>query len=271
MTNSCVLLKRLPEPKTTIATRIRPIAPRTKAPTVAGLIRLPMIPRCFFFFRVFSAAREKSSHAVIGAMRKQVLGVAVRDHRLAFRVEKHAVVADCKDTRQLVSDDDHGRAKVVAQLEDQVVEQARTNRIETGRRLVEEKYFRVERDRARKPGPLLHPAADLARIVALEALEPDQSQLERGDLVNFLVRQIGELAERQADGFRQRHRAPERAALVQYAEMPQHLFALLQLALGEIEIAVPDFALGRLDQPEHVAQQGTFAAAAAAHDDEDVA
>src|SRR6202041_1618186 len=133
------------------------------------------------------------------------------------------------------------------------------------------KYFRIERDRARESRPLLHPAADLARIVALEALEPDQSQLQRGDVANLRLRQIGKFAERQSDVFRQRHRAPQRAALIQHAEMPQHLLALLGLALGEIEIPVPDFALGRLDQSQHVAEQGAFAAAAAAHDYEDVA
>src|SRR5208282_4692029 len=137
--------------------------------------------------------------------------------------------------------------------------------------LVEEKYFRVQRDRARKARPFLHPAADLARIVALEALEPDESQLQRGDLANFPLRQIGKFAERQSHVFRQRHRAPQRAALIQDAEMPQHRLALERLGPGEIEIAVPDLTLGRLDQSEHVAQQGAFAAAATAHYDEDVA
>src|ERR1017187_10902565 len=53
--------------------------------------------------------------------------------------------------------------------------------------------------------------------------------------------------------------------------MPQHLLALERLASGEVEIGVPNLALGRLDQPEHVAKQGAFPAAAAAHYYEDVA
>src|SRR5271156_3601242 len=109
-------------------------------------------------------------------MRKQVLGVAVRDHGLALRVEKDAVVADCKNAGQLVRDDDHGCAEVVAQFEDQIVEQARAYRIEAGRGLVEEKNFRVQCDRARQSGPLLHPTAYLARIITLEALESDEGE-----------------------------------------------------------------------------------------------
>src|ERR1700688_1094437 len=125
-------------------------------------------------------------------MRKQVLGIALRDHRLALRVEKDAVVADCENAGQLMRHDDDRRAKIVAQFQYQVVEQPRTYRIEAGRRLVKEKYFRVQRDRACESRPLLHPAANLAWIVALEALEPDQGQLQRGDLPNLLIRQVGE-------------------------------------------------------------------------------
>src|SRR5579862_2347364 len=131
MTNSCVLRNRFPDPKITTEARIRKTAPSTNAPTVAGLTRLPMFPRrCFI--RVFSAASEERMHTGILAIIEQVLGVAVRDHRSAFRVEKNAVVSDCKNTGQLVRDDHHRRAEVVAQLEDQVVEQARTYRIEAG-------------------------------------------------------------------------------------------------------------------------------------------
>src|ERR1700735_1627845 len=254
MTNSCVLRNRLPDPKTTTAARMRPPPPRTNAPTIVGLIRLPMLPLCFFRFVIFSAAGQEILHPLIFAILEQVLGVALRDHGSALRVEKNAVVADCKNAGEFMRDDDPRRAGVGAQLEDQVVEQARADRIEAGRRLVEEKYFRIECDRARKSRPLLHPTADLTRIVTLKALEPDQRQLQRGDVANLRLRQIGKLAERQSDVFRQRHRAPQRAALTQHAEMPQHLLAPLRLALGEIEIAVPDFALGRLDQSEHVAE-----------------
>jgi hypothetical protein len=53
--------------------------------------------------------------------------------------------------------------------------------------------------RARQSRSLLHPAADLIGVEVFEALEPDQRELERGDLPDLRRSQIGELAERQAD------------------------------------------------------------------------
>ena len=90
-------------------------------------------------------------------------------------------------------------AKIRAELENQIVEQSRANRIESGRRLVEEQDVRIERHRARQSSSLLHSAADLIGVEVFEALEPDQRELERGDLPDLRRGQIGELAERQAD------------------------------------------------------------------------
>jgi hypothetical protein len=90
-------------------------------------------------------------------------------------------------------------AKIRAELENQIAEQARANRIESGRRLVEEQDVWIERHRARQSRSLLHSAADLIGVEVFEALEPDQRELERGDLPDLRRGQIGELAERQAD------------------------------------------------------------------------
>ena len=81
-------------------------------------------------------------------------------------------------------DDDRG-AEAVAQLEDQVVEELRADRVEPGRRLVEEQDLRIERHGAGQAGALLHAAADLGRVEVLEAREPDQRQLQRGDLADL--------------------------------------------------------------------------------------
>src|SRR6266446_5439971 len=208
---------------------------------------------------------------MVGTMSKQLFGIAFGDHCPALGVEKDAVVADCKDARQFVSHDYDRRAEIVAQFEDQIVEQARAYRIETGGWLVEEKYFRVKCDRPREPRPLLHPAAYLARIVALESFESDQRKFQRTDFADFFGREIAEFFERQTDVLRQRHRAPQSAALIEHAEFPQHRLALERLCPGEIEIAVEHFALGRLDKTEHMPEQGALTASAAAHDYEDVA
>ena len=63
---------------------------------------------------------------------QELLGVTAGDHGPGFRVEKHAVIADRKDARQLMGDNHNRRAQAFAQLQDQIVEQARADRIETG-------------------------------------------------------------------------------------------------------------------------------------------
>ena len=78
-------------------------------------------------------------------MGQKLLGVAAGDHGPRFRVEKHAVVADGKDARQLMGDDHDCGAEAVAQLQDQIIEQARADRIEASRRFVEKQDFRIQR------------------------------------------------------------------------------------------------------------------------------
>ena len=143
---------------------------------------------------------------------------------------------------QLVRDDHDGRAEAVAQLEDQVVEQARADRVEAGGRLVEEEDLGIERHGARQAGALLHAAADLRGIVVLEALQPDQRELERRHLADLGGAEVGVLAERQADVLGQRHRAPQRAALVEDADAPQDPLALLRRGLVKFCVAVEDLA-----------------------------
>ena len=84
-------------------------------------------------------------------------------------------------------------------------------------------------------------------------------------------REIGVFAQRQADVFRQRHGTPQGAALKEHAESPQLLQPRLLAGLPERRAIVKHIALRRLLQADHVPQQGALAAAAAAHDDEDLA
>jgi len=63
-------------------------------------------------------------------MRKHVTRIAGRDLDAGSRVQKYAVVGDGKDAGQLVGDYDDRCAKICAQLEDQIIKQARADRIE---------------------------------------------------------------------------------------------------------------------------------------------
>jgi hypothetical protein len=52
-------------------------------------------------------------------MRQEILWVAVGDHRPRFGVEKYTVVADGKNTRELMCNYDNSGAQTVAQFQNQ--------------------------------------------------------------------------------------------------------------------------------------------------------
>src|SRR5208282_1659022 len=101
-------------------------------------------------------------------MRKQFLWISTCNLNPRVRVEEHAAIANRENTGQLMSDDHDGGAETVAQLEYQLVKQAGADRIEAGRRLVEEQDFRIERHRTSQAGAFLHAPADLVRVEILE-------------------------------------------------------------------------------------------------------
>src|SRR5258708_4716846 len=159
-------LNRLPEPTTTIATITRAKLPTTNIPIAVGLIRLPMVNHSL---ALLFAAGEESADPRIARIRQQILRIASGDLDTGICVEEYAVISYGEDAGQFVRDYHNGRAQAVAQFEYQIVEQARADRIEACGRFVEEKDLWIERHGARKPGSLLHAAADLARVEIFKA------------------------------------------------------------------------------------------------------
>ena len=149
---------------------------------------------------------------------------------------------------------DHGGAEALAQLQNQIVQQPRADRIESRRGLIEEKDLRVQGHRPGEPGPLLHTAADLGWVVILEALETHQGELQRGHLADLRRAQVRVLFQRQADVFRQGHEAPERAALKEHTHTPEQALPLLGICSGEILVSIEDLSLSRLDETDQMAQ-----------------
>src|SRR5678815_1071875 len=82
-----------------------------------------------------SAPGEESEHPRVLRFGQELLRVSRGDHRLALPVEKHRVVADGEDARQLVGHHDDRGAEAVAQIEDEVIEPTRGDRIQTRGRL----------------------------------------------------------------------------------------------------------------------------------------
>src|SRR5262249_40592243 len=99
-------------------------------------------------------------------------------------IDQYALADDGEDARELVGYE-HGRhAHAAIQGQDQVVQLHRADRIEPGRRLVEEQERRIERECARDASALLHATGYLGGHVVLEAFEPDEPELRSHDDVD---------------------------------------------------------------------------------------
>src|SRR5712664_721860 len=257
--------KNLPDPKTTMATTASAMAPTTKAPISVFL-------DCLATARLLATGQE-GAHARVLRFGQKLLRVARSDHRLAFPVQEDRVVADGKDAGELVRHDHDGGAEAVAQIEDEIVEPPRAHRVEPRRRLVEEEDVRVERHRARQAGALRHAAADLRRVVLLEAGETHERELQRGHRRDLFRPGLNVFLQREGHVLRQGHRAPERSALVEHSEASQEALAFRRRHFPETSAGalVEDRPPGRLVQSDEVPEQRALPAAAPSHDDEDVA
>src|SRR6185437_11469980 len=85
--------------------------------------------------------------------------------RLHPSVDDHAdTIAGAEDGIEIVRDHDHRQPQLLLQVQHQLVELRRADRIEPGGRLIEEQQPGVERQRPRQGGPLDHASGKLRRI-----------------------------------------------------------------------------------------------------------
>ena len=166
---------------------------------------------------------------------------------------------------------DNRRTQAFAQFQDEFVQPAGADGIESGRGFVKEQDIGIQRHGARQSGAFLHAAADLGGVELLETCQPHQRQLERDDLADLGRAEFRVFAQRQSDVFRQRHGTPQGAALEQHAETAFQGFLFFRFCLPEAEAVEVHLPLGGRLEADEMAQQRAFAATAAAHDDEDVA
>src|SRR5262245_25614230 len=103
------------------------MAPTTKAPITVGLILLPMMYRspCWpqgpgLALRrrrcVRCSTLEEGPNLRLRRGIPQGFRIAYRQHGLGFRIEEDAIVANRKNTRQLVRHHDHCGAEAISQL-----------------------------------------------------------------------------------------------------------------------------------------------------------
>ena len=195
---------------------------------------------------------------------QQVVGRSECGHGFGLGIEKEQAVGQRKDAAQLVADHHHRGAQVVAQVADEVVQVGRREWVQTGRGFVEKQQRWVECKRARNRGALAHAAAELCRLGLKALAQADQRELEARRLLAGLRVERGEQLQRQHHVFAHGHAAPQGAGL------KRHTKALAQraqgLRIGGIQVlrAVQHLAGGGCLQADEVAQQGAFAATAAA-------
>src|SRR5437899_2641258 len=97
------------------------------------------------------ATGEKSSYPWIGGMVAQFLGIALCAHSLGVGIKEDRVVSDGEDAGQFMGHDHDSCPQTIAQLQDQLVQVARKDRVQPGRRFIEKKDFRVQRHSAGQP------------------------------------------------------------------------------------------------------------------------
>ncbi len=152
--------------------------------------------------------------------------IAFGDHpagiRIGAAIQHDAAVGNRQDRGKLVRHHDECRAEILAQVEDQPIEAGGGDRVEPGRRLVEQQQRRIERHRPRDAGAPRHAAGDLRRHQRGGIAQADQAELHPRHRLAAFRRQVGEHLQRQHDVLEQRHRAEQRARLEHHADPALH-------------------------------------------------
>ena len=187
--------------------------------------------------------------------------LARAEHREVPVVEQADVVGHRAGGVDVVGDDQERRVDLGVQVDDQLVQERRTHRVEAGVRLVEEHDLGVEHQRAGQAGALAHAAGDLAGQLVLGADQADQVHLLHDDVADLGLGLLGVLAQREGDVVVEVHRAEHGAVLEQHAEQLADLVELLLGAARDVGALDDDRALVGLEQADQGLQEHRLAGA----------
>src|SRR3954469_9715920 len=116
--------------------------------------------------RMFGRASARSLEIFLHPRLVEALDLVERIGNQHALLRDHGdAIADRVQRIEIVRDQEHREAKALAQRQDQLIERGRADRIEAGRRLVEEQDVGIERERARERRALDHAARKLRRIL----------------------------------------------------------------------------------------------------------
>ena len=138
-----------------------------------------------------------------------------------------------------MGDDHAGDAKLLVQVDDELIDLGTGHRVQAGRRLVVKEDLGIQRQRAGKAGPLFHPAGKLRGHFVGVLAEADQFQLDLDHDADRMLGQIGMLAERERDVVRHAQGIEQRAALEQDADA---LAVVVQFPWGHVAEVPAGFA-----------------------------
>jgi hypothetical protein len=94
-----------------------------------------------------AAARHEAAHFFAGGVVAQICGGAQSGDGFLPDVQKRGAVGDFVDAGEIVADHDDRRPEAASQLQDEVIQAARADGVQTGRRLVAEQHLGVQRQR----------------------------------------------------------------------------------------------------------------------------
>ncbi len=166
--------------------------------------------------------------------------------------------------------DHEGNPQVPRQVQDQLIELGRGNRIEAGRGLVQEQDLGVQRQRPGDGRPLAHAPAELGGHLVRGFLQAHGFELRLSNHLNRLFGQVRELLQDQRDVRPHRQRAEQGAALIGHADLLEHVEPVLALGGDNVDSIDQDRAAQRLLQTDHLLEQGGLAGARAAQNGEDL-
>ncbi len=193
-------------------------------------------------------------------------------HQDLLLAEHGDAVAGLEQAVEVVRHHVDGQTQRVAQGHDELVEIGGADRVEAGGRLVEEDDVGVERQGSGQRRALDHAARKLGRILLRRVgRETDEVDLEAGQFVHQLGRDVEILAHRNLDVLEHRERGEERALLEEHA--PTLLDAEARGFVGPLVVDAEDLDRAALlgVEAEDGAQEHGLAGAGRADEAQDLA
>ena len=154
--------------------------------------------------------------------------------------------------------DDERRLELLVEVDDQLVEERGSHRVETGVGLVEQHDLGIEDESPSETGPLLHSSGDLAGQLLLGPCRPTISSFSSTmSRISFSLL-LRVLAKREGDVVVDVHRSEESPVLEQHAELAADLVELFLAQGGDVLVVDPDLAVIGLEQSDQVLQEHRF-------------